>query len=1392
MNTVSARKASKFKEPQIVHQPSTLATAVRGALAATSLALLSSTSAFALPCSTSNVSACSSNQSNSSPLTSQDLARVAADRAPSAVTQASLTSDNAAIDRAATQHKRIINTGDITKSTADDVIGLEAVSDNGDVNVVNAANIHLTTDNNSLADGIFAAGGRTSILNTGSISASGYNWVAGIENQSSDAARIRNEGDISISPSSSTGAGYIFGRSYGIFSSNSGDGGTFIRNGGSITGRAGAYSVGIFAYDGGADELRIINAGDIVVLTKSDQPETPINETEAGVNTGVWASKNAAGSKITFENSGLIDIRGTYRATNGAVLAAHGFGSSASAVNSGTIRVTSEKPTPNGQIPASTGLHVAADGDVAVNNTASGHITTIGNAGSHAIRAASDNGMVRINNDGLLDSQVGISTIADNGESSIRNSGIINADVGVTGFSANERIFISNSGTIRARAGALAVATHGSATFINTGTIESPASQRFAGFRSAATIIGENSAVAINSGLIDQTLINIGFIGSTAMETSSGFGESVVRNGVNGVIKQTSLALPLDGALGSKSVAHLSTALIASTVDGSASASNAGTLEIRGLSKGNGNLVLTGLSSTAQGTGRAITFNSNILKIAADDLATSPNTLPQIGGQKPQKSATGLFSLSKTGDALALNTGRLSIETKGTLDVATQPEIVGVLGRSDTGNVVLENAGSVDIETSTSGAILDDQHGGTAIDGGSTSGDVSVLNSGSIAVNGIASTGALAASGGGAVAMKNTGMLNISSSHGNATGLGGNINGGTLSIANAGIINVTAASAGVRSAGILASATDGEVVTLNSGLINATAAGGNAYGILGTGNGNAKLVNTGKIVAGTAIQAGDGITTISNHGILVGAVGGGAGNDTINNHQGASWDMSGRVSSFGAGNDNLRNMGFLLLKDSRFDFGEGSNGFSNAGTIKLAGSNLIDMGATGSARFTNAGLLDFTNGKAGDSLAITGHFGGVGNINLDVDLTAGIGDWLSVSGVTATGTQQKLNIALLDGLPTSDALNQPLKLVQVAGNSNPNAFVPGQVLGISPADFLKLDMSVAVEKVAGTKGGNYLLSITPKVAGLNASGTLVSAAAMGVDSMLSSTSGNWRDRAAMIHSSSALPGLKGITPWVRGFRDTGGMSSSNMVGNFGQAHSSNLNQDNSGSEIGFNLDAGNGFNLGATVAKSEAKQYLAKGYGTDTLHGSSVGMYATWNSQGGAYLDASVRGMQFDAYLDTVAGRQQGQGDAHMFNLESGRTWTLRNGLNVEPQAQFTSTKVSGMNVRGDKAVMQTETSNWQRGRVGVSLWKSYRGVSGWNVTPYGQINALHTLEGTLDYNINRDFHGQLNSEGTMAMFKFGVNAAKGRFKLGSALNWQSGNQLDSGLGMQTQLSYAW
>lgn len=1324
MNQIQHSGNSRRKSDGSTPRQSSLAAAVRSAVMASSIALMGVGAVQAQSCDPSSVTCAPGNS------TTQDLTVVNGGSRPSAVTTTALAADSAAIT-AAPSTVRIVNNGNIVKNRAGQVLGIDASLDDAIVTVINNGSIDVTSSDGDLADGIFSAGARTDVTNNGSIRASGYSWVAGIENQSSDSARIRNNGDITTGHSVANNPGIIYSHSYGIFSKNQGNGGSIVENRGNIKNSGNTYSTGIFAYDGGTGGLRVTNAGDISVLSSaSGSTDTPIVKAMA---TGIFAVTNAPGANVVLNNSGNVDVRSKYRGGTGIAVSAYGDGAKATVTNSGSITADG-MAAGLGAKYSGTALNVLAGGDVAITNTADGKIYGKGEGGANGIQTFSSGGNIRITNAGLIDA-----TAKKYGAAAV----VAKADVG--------RVDFTNTGTVIAN-------TNGQAIGVG--------------------IQGASGATATNSGLIDLAQPGTANAGaSTGLAAISSGGDAIARNTATGTIKVISAA---DAASAKPA---LGTALRARADVGNATVTNAGSLDVHTPTAG-ADGTLFGAAATAGANGNATATNTGTINVGGTDLS-QVNFYP--GGIK-DTGAVGLHVQTSAGTAKATNQGTLALDASSSKGNGT-PDVVGILGTSQTGAVSLTNSGTI-TATARSTATSASGTGPVGLDGSSGTGAVTVLNSGTIHLDGLTTTGARASGKGGAVSLRNDGSIVANSTLGDATGLSGTINGGSLALRNG--HDITANTVSGTAYGILGTVDGGTVSVLNAGNLTAASTNGDAYGVLIRGSGPASIDNTGSIVAQTAIQGSDGNNTITNRGSLFGSVITGAGNDTITNASNATWNLTGSSANFGAGDDVLRNQGSLILGGSLLSFGSGNNSLTNTGTIKVAGNNTVQLGGGSAAVFTNNGLLDFVNGKAGDTLTIAGNFAGKGNINMDVNLRAGKGDSLYISGQTAAGTVQKLNIALLDGLPTSQSVSKPLQLVQVAGSADPKAFVAGQVLGVSPADFLKLSMSVAVAKEPTGNGGNYLLSITPKVTGLNAVGTLASTAALGVDSLLASTSGNWRDRSSMIQASSALPGLKGVTPWVRGFSDTGGMSPSYAVGSFGQAQSSSLNQDNMGSEIGFNLDGGHGLSFGASVAKSEAKQYLANGFGMDTLRGSSVGMYATWHAQNGVYVDASLRGMKFDAYMDTVAGRQQSRGNANMLNLETGRTWTLHNGLNLEPQLQYTATNVSGMRVQGLQAQFESDTTNWQRGRLGLQMWKSYRGVSGWNVTPYGQLSAVHTFDGTLGYNVNRDFYGQLNSEGTNALVKLGLNASKGRFAFGSALNWQSGQTIDSGLGAQAKLSYAW
>src|SRR5690606_29632932 len=104
----------------------------------------------------------------------------------------------------------------------------------------------------------------------------------------------------------------------------------------------------------------------------------------------------------------------------------------------------------------------------------------------------------------------------------------------------------------------------------------------------------------------------------------------------------------------------------------------------------------------------------------------------------------------------------------------------------------------------------------------------------------------------------------------------------------------------------------------------------------------------------------------------------------------------------------------------------------------------------------------------------------------------------------------------------------------------------------------------------------------------------------------------------------------------------------------------------------------NGIHYGVLLGKSDGKQRLLGGVGSDRIEMDSAGLYATWI---GArfYVDTSYRWMDFDATLASAVGRQTTSGNATAFNVEAGWTAASIGGVDVTPQAQYTRSSIDNI-----------------------------------------------------------------------------------------------------------------
>jgi outer membrane autotransporter protein len=573
----------------------------------------------------------------------------------------------------------------------------------------------------------------------------------------------------------------------------------------------------------------------------------------------------------------------------------------------------------------------------------------------------------------------------------------------------------------------------------------------------------------------------------------------------------------------------------------------------------------------------------------------------------------------------------------------------------------------------------------------------------------------------------------------------------------------------------------GDITITNSGTISAAAVGdsGTAIGVSMVSSGYNTLVNDGSIIAtGTgsqhiAVVSSDAAyASISNTGSISGSILTGQRDDTLVNQA----------------------EGSIVLRNDLIDLGMYSslgNSFINDGLIVVRGAgNGIDMGqglativpSLNPQAFTNYGTIDFQDGAADDLLTVTGDFAGEGQINVDVSGLHGSSDQLYIDGSVVSGTVQTINIDLLD-LPTT--ASSQIDIVSVSGNSSAGNFVLGDVdFGFSPG-FLALDVSLH-SHLDASNANNDVFSLGVDVTGLSDAGSLATAIAPGAQSLMQTQVGTWRQRNGVIEQAAK----HGVSLWARLFQAKGSISPEHSADNFGQGGNFAFDQKNSGVEVGADIAFTEQLSAGVLLAKAEGSQHLAAaGTGSSQIKGDTVGVYGTWISPNGFYVDGSYRWMNFTARLAAA----QADGQAGTLNLEAGYAWTLDGGLVLEPQAQFTHTRVSDVDSLSLGATeLQVANGDSSTGRLGVLARKSFGAAGGTVWTPYASLSAVHEFDGDNGYTINGAFSGAGSTGGSSALVEAGVTARTGNVSVAGGLNWQDGGAFNSFLGGQLSVRFTW
>ena len=1274
------------------------------------------------------------------------------------------------------------NTGSISAyayAEGGDAVGMFARSDYGTASISNGGDI-LAVSYYGTASGIRASGANVDVANAGGISLYAYQSGYGIEVVGGEQATIDNDGSIYVSS--------LTGAAFGVLGLSAG-GDVSIGGAGTIGAYGPQAAFGIYAY-APAGSVTVHNDGAI----------------HAGSSAGLADGIFAAGASVDVASSGSIDAEGyswaagiqaqgdivsaensgdvTAQASNGYAFGVYAYGAtSAHAGNSGGITVTGPEQavglgafggaytgvasasnsgslyaTASSKYGQATGILAGGDGGATVTNA--GDITVMAGT-AIGIRAGSLYGDVSVGNDGTISASgtkyaYGVLATSENGDVTIH-----------TGADAE----VHAIGTLRSY-GVIGYASQGDLSIDNGGLVYA------IGIQDAFAIYGGSGAGDVSLSNSGDVTASSGFGGAFGMYASADYGTATVGNA--GAVHAYSTSR---GAVG-----------IAAFGDTTA-VSNAGSVVAHAYSEyygggeyGPGFGPAIGLLSYGgsvdvgnSGDVSAYAFGNGLGIVAVGDSVHVGND-GAIVAESVYADARGITAYGAD----------VAVDSSGTIEVSTAhgAYLQGIYAGG--GTVAVANSGAISAASGEAGFVQ-----GIAVYGDG----VSVDNAGDISAQGSAVVAGIVAVGGETVSLDNAGKITATvDGDADSLAVGASVfSYGEAALTNSGTIGAVSNGDG-QAIGVLVQG-NGLVTVDNSGTIAATDPGyAVAVGLYAAGS---VFTNTGTVRSNAggegriAVRGGDGIEHVLNDGLIDGALVLNGGDDLLFNDAAGTWTVANHATDFGDGDDAIVNNGTIQLRDGAISFGgsgEEGNSFINAGRIQVSGTdNLIDMGtgpatalvaSTNPLALANNGVIDFTDGAPDDVLTIHGDLGGSGALDIDLRPLTGASDLLYVDGNVASGAVQTVNVDF-GGPVTLDLLGSATPFAQVSGSSGAGSFVGGHVLGWDASDFINLQVNVTSQIDAGGAASD-VFSVGVTAAGLSDAGTLAASIAPGAQSLVNAQVGTWRQRMGVQPDN----GMVGLSPWLRMFGDAGDVKPGHVTSNFGAA-GFGFQQSNTGWELGLDTRPGEHLHLGVLVAKSEGHQHLDDGAGTSYLDGRTFGLYATWIADR-FYVDASMRWMGFDADLRSAGTRQRTDGSADSVNIEAGfNGWTV-GGLNLQPQVQYTHTRVSDIRpLRGDAAVFDAGSAGSSRGRVGLALDKTFA-AGGWTLTPYGSLNAIREFDGRYGYNVNDVFFGSTSTEGSSALVELGMGARKDRLSVTGGVNWVDGGALDGVFGGQLVVRYNW
>ncbi|WP_366768949.1 autotransporter outer membrane beta-barrel domain-containing protein [uncultured Pseudomonas sp.] len=488
---------------------------------------------------------------------------------------------------------------------------------------------------------------------------------------------------------------------------------------------------------------------------------------------------------------------------------------------------------------------------------------------------------------------------------------------------------------------------------------------------------------------------------------------------------------------------------------------------------------------------------------------------------------------------------------------------------------------------------------------------------------------------------------------------------------------------------------------------------------------------------------------------------------------------------------NVNNVARLALDNSRMTGdmtqdvpGSGalslSNGSLFTGTVRNVGTtavasnarlNMINDSSVG-ALSLDGGTVDLRAGQAGFRTLTATSLQGAGTFVLGTDLAAHQSDLVNIEG-QAQG-QHGLLIQNTGAEPLSG--DQPQRVVHTEGG---------------PAQFSLISETGTVDVGAYS----YLLQQRDTDWYLAQAETpIISPSATTAIAVFSAAPSVWygelttlRSRMGELRDGNA--GQGGV--WARTYANRYRVSTANQV---------DYQQTQQGISFGIDtaLPAENGQWLVGVMggySDSELNMRLGSNGRVDSYY---LGLYSTWLTDSGYYLDAVIKANRFDNKADVrMSDGNKAKGDYSNYGVggqvEAGRHIKLDDGWFIEPYAQVAALWVEGENYRLDNDLRASSNkADSLLGKVGTHLGRTIPLQSGGFVQPYVKVAAAREFARNNEVKVNDNtFHDDLS--GARAEFGGGVVAKiSGTLQAHVDVDYSTGKHIEQPWGVNVGVRFSW